>query len=67
MMDMPVLDCSGGVCTALTQTATLDFRGFQPGPYRVRVTAHADDAPDDHAEFTFSVSELVRTAKIRIG
>jgi len=67
MMDMPALDCSGGVCTALTQTATLDFHGFEPGPYRVRVTADADDAPDDHAEFTFSVSELVRTAKIRIN
>ncbi|MDD1655367.1 MAG: hypothetical protein LUO91_06660, partial [Methanomicrobiales archaeon] len=66
--DMPVLHCSGaGGCTVITQSTTLDLRGFEPTQYQVRVTAHADDAPDDHAEVILRISELVKTAKIRIN
>jgi hypothetical protein len=67
MMAMPLVDCSGGGCAAVSQSVMLDLRGFQPGLYQVRVSVHTDDAPDDHDEVPLRVSELVKTAKIRIG
>jgi len=67
MMPMPLVDCSGADgCTAVSQAVMLDLRGSQPGPYRIRVSAHTDDAPDDHAETPLIISELVKTPKIKI-
>ena len=67
LMEVPLLDCSvAGGCTAMHQASMLDLRGYQPGPYLVRVTGHADDAPDDHAETVLTISELVKTSKIII-
>ncbi len=53
--------------STIQDTFMLDLRGYQPGQIQIRVSVHADDAPDDHAEVLLTISDLVRTPKIRIG
>jgi len=53
--------------STIHEVATLDLRGYVPGLYQIRVSVHADDAPDDHAETPLTISALTKTPKIKIG
>ncbi|MDD1654627.1 MAG: VWA domain-containing protein [Methanomicrobiales archaeon] len=53
--------------TTIHEVAQLDLRSYLDGEYLIRVSVHADDAPDDRDSTGLIISALARTAKIRIG